>query len=395
MTVEWMDGFGHYAIPAELAGRYALTGDGALDGTNIACLPSGGPTHMPSGEARPVLPGALQFLGNIGFTEKAEFNAVISGSKTELLVSFSFMLESYNPNGATYDNFVEFLDASGGGIVSQLEFESNYSHTADYPDLAGWFNVNRFNSNEEWSGQDEGLAEGNYYYRGILFNTWYAVEMRVLIGDGTTGEIELRVNGVVWYLGTGLDTQPGAETTFNGIKLKTSDDGEGAAFRISDYVIIDPKTAPNTSFPYPAVISPLLPVADVVGEADWTPSAGADNYAGVDEPIGHNYDTDYNESTTGTHKDRFTSSASVPESAYDGVLAVQPVAMLRDDADLGTRTARVVVYEGVTEDQGTTQTLTESSFQPIEAVFEVNPDTSAAWTMAEVEAAEFGIELVT
>jgi hypothetical protein len=76
-------------------------------------------------------------------------------------------------------------------------------------------------------------------------------------------------------------------------------------------------------------------------------------------------------------------------------MAVQVVAMVRDVADLGTRTARAVVYEGATEGPGAAVTLTEPGYQAVSHIFEVNPDTSSAWTIAEVEAAEFGIQLVT
>jgi hypothetical protein len=77
------------------------------------------------------------------------------------------------------------------------------------------------------------------------------------------------------------------------------------------------------------------------------------------------------------------------------VVAVKAVAIVRDSADLGTRTARAVVFEGATEGVGATVTLTESGYQSVFDIFEVNPDTAAAWTIAEAEAAEFGIELVS
>ena len=69
--------------------------------------------------------------------------------------------------------------------------------------------------------------------------------------------------------------------------------------------------------------------------------------------------------------------------------------MARDTLDTAAKTARVVIFEGATEGVGTTRTLTESNFQALWHLFEDNPDTSAAWLMADVEAAEIGYELVS
>ena len=171
--------------------------------------------------------------------------------------------------------------------------------------------------------------------------------------------------------------------------------GGGAGYRVSDLWVVETGSAPNNGFLYPAVISPLLPAADVVGESDFTPSTGSDNYATVNDAGGQNFDTDFNESDTATHKDRFTSSGGLPQSPAGSYLAVQTVSMVRDVADLGTRTARAVIYEGTTEGVGATATLTEPGYQPVEAIFETNPDTATTWTAAEIEAAEFGIELVS
>lgn len=396
MSLIWMDGFGQYKEPAELAVPYTLQGDGALLGTNIACLPTGGPATTASGNTRPAS-GALQFLGNVAFAEDAQVGIDIPSGKTEIIVGFNFMCEGFNDaSNYTYDNFIEISDTDGA-LCCQLEFEDNYAFD-DYPTLAGWFNINGLTSNERWSGRDESGYDFPDTY-GFQLDTFYYIELRVLLGNGD-GEIELRVNGEVWANLTSQDTQPGSPTTFGGMKFKTSDTyassqyGGGLKYRIADWWLIETGTAPNQDFLYPAVIDALLPTADTT-EADFTPSAGSDNFAGVDDASGHNYDTDYNDSNTAGHKDRFTSSGSLPESPKGDVMGVMAVAMVRDDADLGTRTARTVVFEGATEAVGATVTLTESGYQAVSDIFEVNPDTAAAWTIAEVEAAEFGIELVT
>lgn len=69
--------------------------------------------------------------------------------------------------------------------------------------------------------------------------------------------------------------------------------------------------------------------------------------------------------------------------------------MMRDTLNTGARTVRGTVYENATEGVGDTITLTEDGYQCVDGIFEENPDTSSDWTMTEVDASEFGYEIVS
>jgi len=216
----------------------------------------------------------------------------------------------------------------------------------------------------------------------------------------SAGAIEFRVNGETWWSETGLDTKRLSATVLDnfsfgsGITEPLSQTGHGAIYRISDLYVLSTAAGNEQDFLYPWMIDTLYPDADTV-EADWTPQGGGTNVAEVDDNPQHDYDSTHNETNTNAFKDRFTTGQVVPESTFGRVMAVQVIAMAKDTLDTAVKTARVVVFENVTEGVGTTRTLTESEWQSLWHVFEENPDTTASWLMADVEAAEIGYELVS
>jgi hypothetical protein len=135
----------------------------------------------------------------------------------------------------------------------------------------------KFNYN---SGKLE-LYTGNYATKVGTGNTvinasrWYVVELYIKIGD--SGALELRVDGITEATFSG-DTKPGSDTYVDNIVW-----GNVSVNSLIDDIIVNDTTGTlNNSWPNGAKIVLLKPNGDG-GTKQWTPSAGSDHYALVDE----------------------------------------------------------------------------------------------------------------
>jgi hypothetical protein len=405
MTVVHMETWKQFRVAAELESRYALTGLGIV--ANLGFDPNGGPTSYPGTNTARTPPGVLKFLGlSVGTGFDTEVKLAVT-DQAEYIVAFYFRADE--DVGGLRDNDTPLKFMNGAIHLVTLEVEKTPNNADDlYPEGVDEFGAGHDNDGNKLFNFQIDLSTGSgSLYDGdatgindyFLYGVWYYVEIRVLIGNGD-GEVDFSVDGTSLYSRVGLDTQPGGETTIDNIKLNSGDPGasstvgDGLAFSIADFIVIDPTTSPNTQFPYPAVIDTLRPTAETA-QIDFTPESGVDNSAMVDDPAQHDYDSTNNESDTAAHEDRFTTADVVPDNAFGDALAVDVVSMVKDGADLGTRTMRSRIFEGATVGNGATLTLTESDWQQITGLFNLNPDTGLVWTYAEIEAAEFGYEIIT
>jgi hypothetical protein len=405
MTVVHMETWKQFRVAAELESRYALTGLGIV--ANLGFDPNGGPTSYPGTNTARTPPGVLKFLGlSVGTAFDTEVKLAVT-DQNEYIVAFYFRADE--DVGGLRDNDTPLKFMNGAIHMVTLEVEKTPNNADDlYPEGVDEFGAGHDNDGNKLFNFQIDLSTGSgSFYDGdstgindyFLYGVWYYVEIRVLIGNGT-GEIDFSVDGVSLFSRVGLDTQPGAETTIDNIKLNSGDPGasstvgDGLAFSIADFIVIDPTTSPNTQFPFPAVIDTLRPTAETA-QIDFTPETGIDNSAMVDDSAQHDYDSTHNEANVAADEDRFTTSDVVPDNAFGDALAVDVVSMVKDALDAGTRTMKSVVFEGATKGNGATVTLTESEWQQVTGLFNLNPDTGLVWTYPEIEAAEFGYEIIT
>lgn len=401
MAVEWLENWGQYRDHQDLEARYTLEKVGATTGNNIEILPTGGPPVTPAGVQAPrnPVPGALRFKGLIGNSGSAKVSFPVT-SLSEYIIGFAFFWEGVNPLQNRNDDTILYTRDDAGN-QSQMTLELNFGFATNILAQRGYIRIKTStNSVIVFDSEDDADNSGDPDFHALQYNRWYWIEFRVLVSD-TVGEVELRVDGERWFLGTGLDTKPGSPSTIDQIIFASageepiSSTGHGAIYRVTDVWAVSPAGGGNeTTFLFPAIVDTLYPNADTA-QADWVPQGGGDNVVEVDDNPQHDFDSSHNETNTNTDKDRFTTSQVVPESTFGRVVACQVIAMAKDTLDTAAKTARVVIFENATEGVGTTRTLTESEWQALWHVFEDNPDTSAAWLMADVEAAEIGYELIS
>ena len=132
-----------------------------------------------------------------------------------------------------------------------------------------------------------------------------------------------------------------------------------------------------------------LQLPDGAGNStDWTPSTGS-NYQCVDETA-PNSDTDYVSNRTAGDHDSYTFDDIV---TVDGEIYAVQTNMFARKNDAGTRQIKSLIRSGGSDyATGTTHTLIDS-YKYYPDIYEHDPDTSSAWTISGVNAAEFGPKL--
>lgn len=132
----------------------------------------------------------------------------------------------------------------------------------------------------------------------------------------------------------------------------------------------------------------LPPTGDGTHRA-WTPSAGTDHYAMVDD-LTPNGDTDYLASITPGDREShaFPALPSMPNPVIRGV---QHCVNARKD-DAGTRQLRSLVVSGATTRVGSTVHTLALSYVSYQELYETDPATGAAWTVSAINAIEAGVE---
>lgn len=216
---------------------------------------------------------------------------------------------------------------------------------------------------------------------------WYYIELKATIHN-TAGVIQLRVNNVDWIASTGaLNTRNTAANQTTGPAFGTT--AGAAVMQMDDLYFLDATTGTNIDFLGPCTVGILRPVAPG-NYADWT-SNGGNNFGNVSDTVGSDGDTTFNQSATAGQIDSHIFS-DLP-AASGNVYAIQHVIYAKQDAGAQRQIAPLQRSSG-TNYPGTTVT-TAGSYQYLLEVRDTNPATSAAWTVAEVNAAEFGLKLIS
>lgn len=226
----------------------------------------------------------------------------------------------------------------------------------------------------------------------MIPNRWHYIEMRVKVHD-TLGEIELKINGVQKVNLTNQDTRNGGPlsqiTNIWFIAQTSLDDSYAGACIIDDVYGLDTAGGTHTTFLGPIKIEGLYPSAEG-DNIDFTPSTGTDNSALVDENPTNL--TDYNSSSTSGHRDLL---------AMDNLsIITTDVKCLQLNVDfLVTKPSpyglKPTVKSGGTEYDGDQKTTADDEdYVSKWHIWDQDPFTAAAWTVANINAVQAGYELV-
>lgn len=222
----------------------------------------------------------------------------------------------------------------------------------------------------------------------ITANSDNYLEFKVTIHD-TTGSFDLRLNGTSILSGSSVDTKSSSNAYVNTVLLGTTGGLTVKTWKFDDFYILNTSgSAPNNDFLGDVRIDAVYPTADG-NYTDWTPSAGSDHYALVDETTPNG--TDYVSSSTAAQQDSYV-MGNPPTLSSEIIYGVQvSVAALKDDA--GSRSIKVGVRSNTTDSVSASKAL--STYQAYYShILETDPDTGIAWTPEGVNAVEALIESV-
>lgn len=212
---------------------------------------------------------------------------------------------------------------------------------------------------------------------GLAANTFYHIGLMATIHD-TLGVYELRVNGVTKLSATGVDTNSSGSAWADQVRLR----GFGGLGADYDDLIVS-----TDGWCGDCRVVAVFP-AGAGNYSQWTPSAGS-GWQCVDEAA-PNGDTDYVSSATAGQRNSYDFAALGLTGA---IKAVQHVTSLRKD-DVGARTVKQFARIGGTDYDGADAAVLDT-YAMQRRVMSVNPATGADWTVAALDASEFGTLLVS
>lgn len=222
---------------------------------------------------------------------------------------------------------------------------------------------------------------------GLSPGQWYYLEAKVLISN-SVGTVEVRVNGVAWITLTGLDTYLSGGTYVNAVTLSGPSGPSGALYVYDDLYIADTVAGDGaTDFLGPQKVKTVIASSGNGTATDWTPSTGTDHGANVDDAT-PNSDTDYNSSSTVNHRDSYNFAALGVTGVVSGV---QAVGWMKTDIS-GSRSVNHYARISSTNYDGTTVGI-DTTYRAVRQVWGQSPASSAAWTISEIDAAEFGVRV--
>lgn len=220
----------------------------------------------------------------------------------------------------------------------------------------------------------------------INLGEYYYIEAKALI-DPAAGSVVVRINGVVVLTIAGVDTTGNltAGTGFSYIQLKAA---ASSGFYVDDVYMLDASGAVNNDFLGDTRIEYLHP--DGAGATQgWDLIGGATHWQATYDSAGVDDDATYiHTSGVGTVDTETLSNTGLPSGAIYGLQAN----LYARKTDSGFRQVAPVLRHAGVDYTGTSQEPS-TTYRYLQQLYETNPGTGAAWTIADVNALEAGAKL--
>jgi hypothetical protein len=209
----------------------------------------------------------------------------------------------------------------------------------------------------------------------VIENSWTYIEAKIVF-HSSAGTVDFWIDGTASGSYTSLNTlEAGASCTSIVLGVNDTNHDWYPGNKITD-IYVDTATQHGP-------MDIWYQAADTAGSAsNFTPSAG-NNEDNVDEVAGNDGDTTYNTSTLVTTKDQVAHSDTLNVAP----LAIQPMAFARY-IPAGAANLQVGILSGGTEDLASLAGLSDTYKGIVGTIYEVDPNTSSAWTASNADAAE-------
>lgn len=226
--------------------------------------------------------------------------------------------------------------------------------------------------------------------------SWHFFEIQITINTGTSGSVQIRHNTQVDLTVSSVDTAASGQAGADVFEIL----GDLNALRMDDLHILDNQGSLNTTYLGDSVIEGRQPSSDGTPK-EWSlendgNTSLTDHWQVLNElTVGGSVDNQYIYSATVGQRDILQfPNLSLISGQIHGV-------MVSSDARLsttGTRQFRHIVKSGGTTYEtptgGISHTVASTSYQTFYDIFEVDPDTGSAWTLAALNAAGSGPKVI-
>ncbi len=342
MVLKWMDGA---EIWGDSSGVYQSRGY------------AGGTTTIGAARLSPGL-RSLNFGSNLQLTP-------VLGQTNVWVVGFGLQMAASN---SIFE--WRFLDA--GLEQVRLEASDNGDDT---------FEIKVFRGATELGVTSESFVEG----------IWHYFECKMTVRTGTNGAVEVRHNETSVLT---LSSQNTADQGTDGCDAHEFGRNTAASTMLMDDIyILDNTGAVNNDFLGDVVCVGLLPTADG-NQNDFTRSTGAVNADNVDDISTTADEAAWNSSDTNAHQD-FYVYEDLPATGLGSIFGVRIVTDAAMEA-VGNRTLKPKFRAASTaEGDGANFVVDGTSVVSHVVILDEDPVALGAWTRTEIDAGEFGIEVVS
>jgi hypothetical protein len=343
-----------------------------MQGFDVTVMGSGELDYLPgwlgSGTSNPDLvavygrrAGAAMSLINTG---RAEYN--IGSEKTTLFLCFA--LRAAQPAGVPGTPCTYLVSFNNAAALCQCCLDRTAAHRLRLLAAPGGAVLAQ--------SADGVLVPGIYYY------------LEVKIVCGAAGSIDVKIDGVNVLSGAGINTrQQGA----GGVqKLVHAPYTEGLTYTtyIDDwYLLDDTGPAPYNTWFGDKKIEGILPAVDGFYE-QWTPSTGVDSAACIKDTGSSTWDDKWVSTDVLNEKDSFT---LVPVGTWPLVYVVEARSYWRN-YQTGQAGLKHILRISGTDYYGAEALHGDTNEWQMDR-WDQNPDTAADWTLADIQAMQYGFEL--
>jgi hypothetical protein len=207
------------------------------------------------------------------------------------------------------------------------------------------------------------------------------IEARVFV-SATVGTVDVWVDGVLWLTLTSQNTKNTANSTMAQIAISSASNVNN---HFDDLYVADATTSKDRLGDQR--VETDYPIADGY-YSTWTPSTGTAHYSLINSAVPQT--TTFVSDGTPGNKDSYVID---PLTAITGAIAGVQWTIYADKSDAGARSIKIDTRSNVTDAAGATQALGTSPALYSEVRL-TDPNTSAAWTQAGVNAAQPILETV-
>lgn len=215
----------------------------------------------------------------------------------------------------------------------------------------------------------------------IQHDAWHYLEVKV--AQDNSGSMTIKIDGVQVFTISATDFQ-NASATFESVWFGGNHDN----FYWEDVIIMDGSGSTFNDFMGDMRFECAVPDADG-SVLNWTASAGTRVSCIDDALAAYNDDTDYISSNV-TDDVNLASHGTISATNQTAVHFAALFALARADA-AGDKLA-LVVKSGATTDAGADLALVNGTYRWRKKIWELDPNTAAAWTVANINSAEWGVK---